>query len=322
MLYSFKNISISSKAELNNYISDEQILTFYFKEFELNTHYLSPFHPEKNPSFIISYFNDQLRWRDFGISNRPSDVIDFVSKLFNIGFIDSLNKIYNDIVIGNKIPTVKEYKKPNTLEYSLTYRRTWEDWQLDFWLKGNIKKSTLDLFRVYWCKELWFNNRLFARGSKYNLMYYYDHSTIDLKESWTVYRPNRTDSKKFRKHNITNQIMGLDLIPDTGDILMITKSYKDMMIFYELGLPSIAPHSENTPIDENIINDLKSRFDRIYVNYDNDTVGVNSSIEFTRKYDLNYWNLPKSTNCKDPFQCSTVMGLDKLFDLISHKIKI
>ena len=102
MLYSFKNISISSKAELNNYISDEQILTFYFKEFELNTHYLSPFHPEKNPSFIISYFNDQLRWRDFGISNRPSDVIDFVSKLFNIGFIDSLNKIYNDIVIGNK----------------------------------------------------------------------------------------------------------------------------------------------------------------------------------------------------------------------------
>lgn len=320
-LFGLDNIHITSKEDLNKYISDEQIMTYYFKEFELNIHYLSPLHVEKDPSFMITYYNNELKWRDFGISKQPFNAIEFVQKLYSIGFYDALNKIYGDIVLDNKIPIVKDYKKLDTLTSFVEYSNSWEDWQLDYWFKGNIKESTLDIFNVHWCKELWFNNKLFSKGSKSNLSYFYDHSTVPFEYSWTVYRPFANISKKFRKQNIANHIMGYDLLPPTAEILVITKSYKDIMILYELGICAIAPHSENVPISKEVIDELKSRFGRIYVNYDNDSTGIKSSIEFTRKYDLDYWNIPLKLNCKDPFECSQIYGLDKVYNLLYERIE-
>lgn len=320
-MYSLFNVAIQSKEQLLKHISEEQILTFYFGEFDLNKLYLSPFRDEKRPSFIISYYNDKLVWRDFGTSNRPRGVIDFVCTKFNISFIEAINKILSEVVESNKIPITKRYIKNSGFNYQLKYSDSWLDWQLEYWSKGGIKISTLNKFNVKWCNELWFNNKLFSRGSKTNLMYYYDHSTVPFEESWTVYRPNAPFDKKFRKHNIDNKTMGLDLIPESGEILVITKSYKDIMVLFEIGIPAIAPHNENIPITKETIDNLKERFDHIYVNYDNDSTGVNSSIKFTKEHNLNYWNIPRSLNCKDPYECSCMYGVEKVFNLLNEKIK-
>lgn len=316
-MFNLSNINIISKEELNKYISDEEIFTFYFKEFDLNTLYLSPFRKENNPSFIISYYNDKLVYRDFGISNRPSGSIDFVCNLFNITYYEALNKIYKE-VLNNK-PYVKTYDRKTISHYHLKYNEL-HSWQLNYWKKGNISKNTLDLFQVKWCNELWFEQRLWSKGSKSNLMYYYNHNTVPYEDSWTVYRPLAESSKKFRKHNIDGKIMGLEYLPENGDILVITKSYKDIMCLYEIGISAIAPHNENIPIPKEIIDNLKTRFKKIYVNYDNDTTGVNSSIKFTTEYKLNYWNIPKTMGCKDPFECSCIHGLQVVKNLFNEKI--
>lgn len=319
-MYSLSNTTVTSKTEINSLISDEEIMTFYFGEFDLDKFYLSPFREEKNPSFIISYYNNKLVWRDFGLSNRPKGVMDFVCMKFNINFAQAISKILSDIVEPNKIPVAKKYLKRDKINYHLEYSDKWLDWQLEYWKKGGIKISTLDKFKVNWCKELWFNGKLFSRGSKVNLMYYYNHSLTPFDESWTVYRPYAQFDKKFRKHNIEGRIMGLELLPEFGDILVITKSYKDIMVLYEIGIPAIAPHNENIPIDKEVIDSLKKRFKHIYVNYDNDNTGVNSSIKFTKEHDLNYWNIPKNLNCKDPYECSCLYGLDKVFNLLNEKL--
>jgi len=321
MKYGLNNIRIDSKEQLNKYISDEQIMTFYFKEFDLDKFYYSPFREEGKPSFMISYLDGELKWRDFGISNKPSNAVEFVCKLTDTTYFQALNNIYKGVVLNKAIPITKNYIKPDKLTHELLYSDKWLDWQLEYWITGKVSRKTLDHFNVKWCRELWFNNRLFARGSKWNLMYFYNHSVIPFVESWTVYRPNAPFDKKFRKHNILDHIMGYDFLPEKGDLLMITKSYKDIMVLYELGIPAIAPHNENVEIPEEIINELKTRFDKIYVNYDNDETGVKSSIKFTKKYDLKYWNLPLSINCKDPFECSYKYNLDILYKLILDKVE-
>jgi hypothetical protein len=327
-MYDLKNVNIYTKADLNSIVSDEQILTFYFGEFELHKLYMSPFREENNPSFVISYYGGRLVCRDFGKSNKPFDVIDFVKEIKslsgkNLNFKEVLLEIYSDIVISKKIPILKhEYdKRGETLKASIKYSEKWEDYQLDYWVKGNISKNTLDKFNTKWCDEVWFYDRLWSKGSKYNLMYLYNHALTPYDESWTVYRPFATSNKKFRKFNVDGRIMGLDLIPQTGHLLVITKSYKDIMVLYELGIPAIAPHNENIPIPKDIIDDLKKRFELIYVNYDNDVTGIKSCIRFTKEHDLFYWNLPKSLNCKDPFACSCKYGLEAVLDNLNQKIK-
>ena len=314
--------------ELNKIVSDEQILTFYFGEFDLNVPYLSPFRKEDNPSFIISYYNNRLVYRDFGISNKPEYIIDFVIRLkasqgIHYSFYDALNAIYEEIVINKKIPILKKQydRTRGAITTKIKYKKDWEDYQLEYWKKGNISVKTLDFFNVHWCCEVWFGDKMWAKGSHYNLMYFYNHSITPFDESWTVYRPNADPKKKFRKHNIDGRIMGIDLIPDTGELLVITKSYKDIMILYEIGVPAIAPHNENIEIPKETIDNLKSRFNLIYVNYDNDNTGVKSSIRFTKEHNLNYWNLPKDINCKDPFECSCKYGIDKVFDNLNDKIQ-
>lgn len=50
------------------------------------------------------------------------------------------------------------------------------------------------------------------------------------------------------------------MLPESGDILIITKALKDVMVLYEYGIPAIAPCSENLFITEAQYNHLKERF--------------------------------------------------------------
>lgn len=320
-MYSLTNIKISSKKELNKYYSDEYIMTFYFGDYELNTHYLSPLRDDKAPSFYITYYNGELKWRDFGIGPSPKNPVEFVALMKGITFTDALTVIYNEIKSSTREIHVRDRPVFDDLTYEIKIAEITEKYQLDYWTKGGITKETLDLFKVKWCKQLWINDKLKGKSSSTYPMYFYDHSETPFDESWTVYSPYAKPKDKFRKRNINGRVMGLNLIPPSGELLFITKSYKDIMILHEIGFYAIAPHSENIRLSESLINDLKNRFNKIYVNYDNDNTGVSSSIELTKEYNLNYWNIPKSMNCKDPYACSCIYGLSKVKELILNKIE-
>ena len=55
--------------------------------------------------------------------------------------------------------------------------------------------------------------------------------------------------------------------------LVITSSLKDVMTLYSIGIPAIAFQSETTMPDENIVEQLKSRFNCIILFYDTDLAG-------------------------------------------------
>ena len=318
-MLSINNIEVSSKNELNLYISDEDIYKYYLGDFEDNTWFSSPWRVDPKPSLKISYYKNNWVWVDYGEDPRPKDSINFVEKLYNISYNAALQKVYKDIYLNTNyeksiISSVKIEKKS-----FCKIRSNFHSWELDYWKKVDILEKDLKYWNIY-SGEIRYDGRLWHKSiEKDPLFIYMFDKTVPI---YKGYRPYANDSLlKFFCKNTAGHIQGWDKLPPTGDILIITKSYKDVLIWWKLGYPAIAPHSENMFISPFDVYDLQSRFKNIYVNYDNDATGVKKCIEYTNEYGLKYFNLPISTNCKDPFQFVVCNNYDDLNNLFLEKLK-
>ena len=65
-------------------------------------------------------------------------------------------------------------------------------------------------------------------------------------------------------------IQGYDQLPKKADLCIITSSLKDVMCLFEMGIPAIAMQSEMQLPSREVIEELKQRFQRLAVFYDND----------------------------------------------------
>jgi hypothetical protein len=81
-----------------------------------------------------------------------------------------------------------------------------------------------------------------------------------------------------------SDLQGLSQLPKSGDILVITKSLKDVMCLDIWGIPSIAPSSESCIIPAEVVKNLNDRFARIYILYDFDRTGISFANKHRKLY--------------------------------------
>lgn len=74
------------------------------------------------------------------------------------------------------------------------------------------------------------------------------------------------------------------MLPKNGDYLVITKSMKDVMTLYNLGIPAIAPISENCFLSESQYNKLKNKYKNLILLYDNDRPGLRAMINIRKRF--------------------------------------
>ena len=75
---------------------------------------------------------------------------------------------------------------------------------------------------------------------------------------------------------------------------------KDCMLLYELGIPAIAPNSENLFITDLQYQKLKSKFKHILTVYDNDLPGIRGLKKIKLTYpDLKVAFIPRKYEAKD-----------------------
>lgn len=110
-------------------------------------------------------------------------------------------------------------------------------------------------------------------------------------------------------------IQGTHMLPKSGEYLVITKSMKDCMVLYELGIPAIAPCSETTFISDSQYRKLKERFDNIVILWDNDLTGIKFANKFRKQYDIIPLWLPRDTH-KDISDYYKAEGKKKTLELI------
>jgi len=176
---------------------------------------------------------------------------------------------------------------------------------LKYWKQYYIQTKTLRKFRVRNGAYLFLNGYLFRHASEKSPLYVYEFEN----DSFKAYLPLETGDKKWVSNASKDTLQGYEQLPKEGDHLIITKSLKDVMVLYELGFNAVAVQGETVYPDETIIEELKQRFTKIVVLFDNDGEfnppkgvagkGKQATKKFCNKFKLPYFFMVGAKDVSD-----------------------
>lgn len=278
-------------------VTEYDIYSRYIGHFKIGLIYNSPFRKDKNPSFGIFYSkkSGRLLFKDHG-TGECGDVIKFVSLYTGItNYNDILNRIVKDLNITNNtvLKASKEYKIPTETVIGVV-RQDWTDIDKQYWSQFGITIDTLKKFNVSSIKYYLCNGIVKAIYKDTNPMYAYK-----VYNHFKIYRPLADKYTKWRNNLTEIDIQGYEQLPENGNLLIITKSLKDVMCLYEMGYTAISPSSESTFIPDKVLKQLKRRFKRILVCFDRDISGVKNMRKISLKTGLNGFLVHKKYKSKD-----------------------
>jgi len=301
-----------SYEKLMDEVSDYEVYRYYIGEFIVGKPFNSPLSKDKNPSFGIfpsKKVNGSLFFKDH--RGASGDVVNFVKHLFNLSkYTDALERIIIDFNLGNKfIINNIDFKQLKPVEYRLNKDsrkkfsstklnldisvRKWNINDLRFWNQFGISLNTLNIFNVVPIKYYWMNNKIFKADNYAYAYKEYKDGIINYK----IYQPFRESrDNKFLNGFLDGTFSGWGLLPDeVVDLIIITKSTKDVMFLYEYGYNAVSPQGEGYIFKPQVIDILKSKANRILTFYDHDNAGIKSAernrkdfgFEFITTFDFN-----------------------------------
>lgn len=326
-----KDIEDITKEEVLSKITQERIFETYLgTEIILRKAFKSPLREDRNPSCSFYYNgNDMLYFRDF-TEESPHDCFSLVCKIYRISFHEAVRKIAYDFDLIHKNPldinTVKwerekiKKRSPKSNERSIKVKKKpLTEVELRYFNKAGISKNTLEKFKVFRCEKLWIYGTLSYIYNKEDPAVVYHLGGYNYK----VYFYRR-DSRKFLCS--TNKLQGYEELPDQGKALVITKSMKDVLTLYQAGISSIAPQSENQVINQEVMDELRQRFGKIYTLFDYDLTGVRVSNKYKRAYNTTPLFITQSKRevslgMKDAFDYASTFGTSKLKNLLKYEAR-
>lgn len=291
-----------TKENLLKYIDEYDILKNYFSEAELGSVINSPFRPDEHPSFSFFYseVNKCILYKDQA-TGEIGNIFDFITKYYKLpSYVDTLEQIAIDFNIdkyfiitkrkNKKLQAVKQYNVSHkeSFSYSLTIKiRNWKEEDLIFWHSFGICQETLKKFNVVPIQGYFSNvNNIDVYVPTKDLSYAY----LEYKDNqltYKIYRPFQTKERKWRTNHPYGVHQGYNQLPLIGEILIITKSLKDVMSLHDvMNIPSIAIQAETNSIKPQVMFEYKQRFDKIYTLFDTDITGLDSMIKYFKKYNI------------------------------------
>jgi DNA primase len=119
-------------------------------------------------------------------------------------------------------------------------------------------------------------------------------------DKFKIYRPLASKYTKWRTNLTNRHVQGLAELPkEGGNLLIITKSLKDVMCLYEMGFNAIAASSETTFIPEDILKSLRKKWKHIVIIYDRDKTGMKTAREYSKQFGLDAVFVHKKFKAKD-----------------------
>lgn len=262
---------------------------------------------DKNPTCgFYRNNNGVLILHDFA-TGEYFNCFSYVMKAYHCNYHQALDIIAKDFGIlkqeNKQVPIIRHVPTFKNEEDKITYIQIemgkYEEQDLKWWGSFGITEKTLNKFRVFPCKSVFLNGNLVSQRAQHNLIYGYYFGKKDGIEQWRIYFPKRKEMR-FMGNVPTKTVQGYKQLPKTGKLLVITKSMKDVMLLYELGIPAIAPNSETQFVSDKMLEELHLRFKHIALLYDNDLTGVVFTNKIRKAHpDLIPFLIPKKSGCKD-----------------------
>ena len=316
-----------TKELIESKISQETLISNYYGVPIKKGLFCAKHRTDSHPTCCYYKRNGRIYIKDFG-SDYHGDWIYVVKQKFNCNYYDALAIAANDFDIQkiphlnkNKVKISNESLSENKQSIIRVEIRDFQQYELDWWNKFGISLQTLKKFRVFSCKNIWINDHIIHLETNNQLVFGYYGGIKDGIEQWKLYWPN---NKKYKwlSNRDSSQLQGARMLPKNGgDLIIIQKSLKDVMLLYEFGIPSVAPNSENTFLSDEQLMKLKSKFKRIIVWYDNDAPGKAYLEKIKKEHpELDYFYIPEDFKEKDFSDFYKMYGKDEATKFLNKYI--
>jgi len=292
-------------------VNEYDIYASYIGQFKPGLIYNSPFRKDTNPSFgvFLSKRTGKLLFKDHG-SGVCGDVIKFVREITGIS---NYNEVLQEIVRRLKITNKTVLKSTKPIESKETVigivRQAFTKIDEQYWGSYHISMPTLEKYNVHSIKYYLCNGIVKGIYKDENPMYAYK-----VYNNFKIYRPLGDKFTKWRNNLTEFDVQGYAQLPKKGNLLIITKSLKDVMVLHEMGYNAVSPSSESTFIPDVVLNDLKKRFKHILLCFDRDIAGVSNMRKVSLKTGLNGFLVHKSFKAKDISDAVKTNGFESVHD--------
>jgi hypothetical protein len=272
---------------------DEYSLYCFYLGFdpELKTRYSSPIREsDPDPSFSMFYNWGEpceFLWKDSGQGN-TGDIFFLIKKMFpqltsnqsvfekidtdfKLGFTKGEMTVTEKIILKNK-PVDKPVTNIRIKSKEFTEEA------IAFWESFGVNKHTLHYYDVTQVEYLWTNDYQEVPISPKGLAFAYKEL-----DKFKIYQPYDREFK-FRNNYPNRYIEGFFQLKRTTDLLIITKSRKDVMVLFQLGYESVSPKSENTVMPHQYFTHFAQNYKRVVVLFDNDMKHKGDSYPFEKIY--------------------------------------
>lgn len=285
-------------------VSEADILSYYFSITEIPCVINSPLREDKTPSFGLHTSDGRrIHWIDYATHDRGG-TFDLLMKMWNCTYTECLNRVYNEMIKRSIIsikPTLcnvhitHEYNTNVELQCKI---RDWKDYDIAYWESYGITLPWLK-----WAEVYPISHKIVIKNGIRHLFgaAKYAYAFVEHKENNTtikIYQPFVKEYKWSNGHN--GSVISLwSKIPKTGERVIICSSLKDALcISCQLYIPTLAVQGEGYDISDTAIENLKSRYKRIYVSFDTDTPGILNTKRLAERTGF-IPIIPDLGNCKD-----------------------
>ena len=300
-MYSTKTAITMSLRDLLDKLNDYDIYSYYLGNFKPGKLMNSPLrNDDKMPSFaIFKSKTGGLLFKDHG-TGETGNALKFIKLYRGIQTRDELERELLKIVRrmnpeqNVRTNTYTKLVGSGVMDIGIV-RQPFTNVDKQYWKQYHISIDTLRMFNVNSIKYFLCNRIVRATYKEDNPMYAYK-----VYDKFKIYRPLASKYTKWRTNLTNRHIQGYEQLPkEGGNLLIITKSLKDVMCLYEMGFYSIAASSETTFIPDDILQSLRSKWKHIVIIYDRDKTGMKTAREYSKRYKLDAIFVHKKFKAKD-----------------------
>ena len=310
--------------------SEFDIMRFYLNIDVLPALINSPLRQDRNASVsIFSPDGVKVFYKDFGTGEHGS-IFDLLGRMWNRTFSETITKIWDDIdrVKHNRINLNRTRRgvihKSNSILEVRT--RQWFDYDMEYWNSYGISREWLEFGDVYPISHILITRDNITKIIPAEKLAYVYVERKDGKVSLKVYQPKSQRLKWLSKHD--SSVWDLwSRLPDRGDTLFITSSRKDALCLWKnTGIPSVSLQGEGYVPKEKVINQLKQRFGRVIIFFDNDydkdeNHGHIYASRLSGMFDLDMVEIPSEYKSKDPSDLFKNHGAETFRRVIKELVK-
>jgi hypothetical protein len=337
------NMRYATSKELLKIVSGGQIFDHYLGGVPRGA-INSPLRTEVHPSFSVFYSDnhDDFFFKDFKTGDR-GDALVFVMRLFKFKKItDAINQVVVDFGLTQFRTNALSYSKPatkddkdfskikkilkNKIDIRVTVRQ-WKKWDKKFWQdRYGLTKNQLEYCQVYPISHFFLQGYC-SVAEKHAYVFVEEKDGI---QTFKLYQPYSKDHKWLNNNNYSVWELWTQM-PETGDVCIIASSRKDSMVIKSLFpsdmITSCSLQSESVNPKSSVMEELKNRFNHVFVMYDNDQFSIDGNAgklageKLANNFDILDILIPDVFQLKDPSDFIEKQGEENTRNMIISLIK-